>query len=77
MLLQDIPSSDPVDQDEGDVWETVGVMDERSTSLALAAEDIVPEGTQEQTGVVELQPSVEEVQRAPPAASATVGQPEE
>jgi hypothetical protein len=77
MLLQDIPATDPVDQDEGDVWETVGATTERSTSPPPATEHNVPEGAQEQTDVVELQPSVEEVQGTPPAVAVVVGQPEE
>jgi hypothetical protein len=32
MLLQDIPPSDPVDQDEEEIWDMVGVAVERSVS---------------------------------------------
>jgi hypothetical protein len=53
MLLQDIPSSDLVHQDEGDVWETVGATVERSNIPPPATEDTVPEGAQEQTGAME------------------------
>jgi hypothetical protein len=53
MLLLDIPSSDLVHQDEGDVWETVGATVERSNIPPPATEDTVPEGAQEQTGAME------------------------
>jgi hypothetical protein len=69
------PPSNPVNQDEEDVWDTVGATAERSTSPPPATEDTLPEGAQEQTDAVESQPSVEEVQSPPPAAA--VGQLEE
>jgi hypothetical protein len=75
--MQDIPSLDPTAQDEEDVWETVRVMAGGNTSPPLATEDIVPEGAQEHTTVVESQPSVEEVQSPPPAAAVAVEQPED
>jgi hypothetical protein len=41
--LQEIPSSDPVDQgDEGD-WETMGELAERSRSPAPAMTEVVPQ----------------------------------
>jgi hypothetical protein len=77
MLLQDVPSSGPVDQDEGDVWDTVGAVTDRSTNPAPTTEDSVPERAQEQTGAMEPQPLVEEVQGPPPVVAAAVGQPKE
>jgi hypothetical protein len=52
-MLQDIPSSDPVDQGDEDVWETVGATAERSISPPPATKDIVPEEAQEQAVAVE------------------------
>jgi predicted RNA-binding protein with PUA-like domain len=34
-LCQDIPSSNPADQRDEDVWETIGVTEERNTSPPL------------------------------------------
>jgi hypothetical protein len=42
ILLQDIPSSDPVDQGDEDVCETVGATAERSVSLPPATEETIP-----------------------------------
>jgi hypothetical protein len=75
--LQDIPSSDPTDQGDEDVWEMVGATAERETSLPPVAEDVVPKEAQQQTNTVELQASIEEVHDPPPAATITVEQPEE
>jgi hypothetical protein len=61
MLLQDIPSSDHVDQDEGDVWETVGETAERSTSPP-PAEASRPQPVVSPAGP---QPAVAEERRAP------------
>jgi hypothetical protein len=44
--LQDIPSLDPVDQGDEDVWEMVGVTTERNISPPPVTEDVVPEGAQ-------------------------------
>jgi hypothetical protein len=42
MLWQDIPPSDPVDQDEEETWDTVGVAAERSVSPPPTTGKIVP-----------------------------------
>jgi hypothetical protein len=52
-LLQEIPSSDPVDQGEGDDWDTVGELTERSHSPAPIVEELVAQLTQQTTRVVE------------------------
>jgi hypothetical protein len=77
VLLQDIPSSDPADQSDEDVWETVGVTVERNTSSPPASEEVVPEGAQQQTSIIEAQTSVEKGQSLPPAAGVAMEQPEE
>jgi hypothetical protein len=69
-LLQEIPPSDPVDQGDGDDWETVGEPVERSRSLAPTIEELVSQMTQQSTKVVEPQaPAVE----SRPEPSATAG----
>jgi hypothetical protein len=54
-LLQEIPSSDLVDQGEGDDWDTVGELTERSRSPAPIVEELVAQLTQQTTRVVEQQ----------------------
>jgi hypothetical protein len=54
-LSQEIPSSDPVDQGEGDDWDTVGEPTERSRSPAPTVEELVAQLTQQTTRVVEQQ----------------------
>jgi hypothetical protein len=57
---QEIPPSDPVDQGERDVWETVGEPAERSRNPAPTVEELVSQMTQQTTRVVEPQaPAVE------------------
>jgi hypothetical protein len=57
---QEIPLSDPVDQGEGNDWETVGEPAERSRSPAPTIEELVSQMTQRTTRVVEPQaPAVE------------------
>jgi hypothetical protein len=69
-LSQKIPSSNPVDQGEGDDWDTVGGPTERSHSLAPTVEELVARMTQRTTTVVEPQaPTVE----SRPEPSATTG----
>jgi hypothetical protein len=69
-LSQEIPSSNPVDQGEGDDWDTVGGPTERSHSLAPTVEELVARMTQRTTTVVEPQaPAVE----SRPEPSATTG----
>jgi hypothetical protein len=46
-----IPPSDPVDQGEGDDWETVGEPAERSRSPAPTVEELVSQMTQRTTRV--------------------------
>jgi hypothetical protein len=58
--LQEIPSSDPVEQVEGDDWDTVGEPTERSCSPAPTAEELLAQLAQQTTGVVEQQVPVEE-----------------
>jgi hypothetical protein len=66
---QEIPPSDPVDQGEGDDWETVGELAERSRSPAPTIE-LVSQMTQRTTRVVEPQaPAVE----SRPETSTTTG----
>jgi hypothetical protein len=68
--LQEIPSSDPVDQGEGDDWDTVGGLTERSRSPAPTVEELVARMTQRTTTVVEPQaPAVE----SRPELSVTTG----
>jgi hypothetical protein len=69
-LLHEIPSSDPVDQGEGDDWDTVGEPTERSLSLAPTVEKLVSQMTQRTTRVVEPQAPAEESRLEP---SATTG----
>jgi hypothetical protein len=52
-LSQKIPSSDPVDQGEGDDWGTVGEPTERSRSPAPTVEGLVSQMTQRTTRVAE------------------------
>jgi hypothetical protein len=59
-LSQEIPSSDPVDQGEGEDWDTVGGSAERNCSPAPTVEELVSRMTQRSTSVVEPQaPAVE------------------
>jgi hypothetical protein len=59
-LSQEIQSSDPVDLGEGDDWETVGELTERSRIPTPTVEELVSQMTQWTTGVVEPQvPAVE------------------
>jgi hypothetical protein len=54
-LSQEIPLSDPVDQEEGEDWDTVGGLAERSRSLAATIEELVSRMTQRSTRFVEPQ----------------------
>jgi hypothetical protein len=57
---QEIPPSDPVDQREGDDWETLGELAKRSRSPAPTVEELVSQMTQRSTRVVKPQaPTVE------------------
>jgi hypothetical protein len=67
---QELPPSNPVDQGEGDDWETVGEPAERSRSPAPTVEELVSQMAQRMTRVVEPQaPTVE----SRPEPSATIG----
>jgi hypothetical protein len=67
---QEIPSSDPIDQREGDDRDTVGEPTERSRSPAPTIEELVAQLTQQMTRVVERQVPAEESR---PEPSATTG----
>jgi hypothetical protein len=54
-LSQEIPSSEPVDQGEGEDWDTVGGPAERSRGPAPIVEELVSRMTQRSTRVVEPQ----------------------
>jgi hypothetical protein len=69
-LSQEIPSSDPVDQGEGEDWDTVGGPVERSHSPAPTVEELVVRMTQRSTSAVELQALAMENQ---PELSTTAG----
>jgi hypothetical protein len=75
--LQEIPSSDPVDQgDEGD-WETVGEPVERSRSPAPAMTEAVPqapvaEGRTEPAAAAAEEPAVTEAEEEAPAEAGLV-----
>jgi hypothetical protein len=73
--LQDIPSSDPIDHGDEDVWESVGATAERIITPPLATEEAVPEAAQQETSAVESRLLVEDGQGPRPAA--TVEQPKE
>jgi hypothetical protein len=69
-LSQEIQSPDPIEQGEGDDWDTVGEPTERSRSPAPTIEELVSQMTQRTTRVVEPQvPAVE----SRPEPSATTG----
>jgi hypothetical protein len=67
---QEIASSDPVDQGEGEDWDMVGGPAERSRSPAPTIEELVARMTQRSTSVVKPQaPAVE----SRPEPSTTTG----
>jgi hypothetical protein len=73
-LSQKIPSSDPVDQGEGEDWDTVGGPAERSRGPAPTVEELVSRMTQRTTRVVEpLAPPVES--RPEPSTTAGAEEP--
>jgi hypothetical protein len=67
--LQEIPSSDPVDQGEGDDWETVGEPFERSRSPAPTIEELMSQMTQRSTRVDE--PQAPAMESRPESSAAT------
>jgi hypothetical protein len=73
-LSQEIPSSDPVDQGEGEDWDTVGEPAERSRSPAPTVEELLAQLAPQTTKVVESQaPAVE--RRLEPSATTGVEEP--
>jgi hypothetical protein len=70
-LSQEIPSSDPVDQGEGEDWDTVGGPAERSRSPTPTVEELVARMTQRSTSAVELQAPAMENQPEPSATTDT------
>jgi hypothetical protein len=73
-LSQDIPSSDLVDQGEGEDLDTVGGPAERSRSPAPTVEELVARMTQRSTSVVESQaPTVES--RPEPSTTTSAEEP--
>jgi hypothetical protein len=73
-LSKEIPSSDPIDQGEGDDWDTVGEPTERSRSPAPTLEELVSQMTQQTTRVVEPQVPTEE-SRPEPSTITGPGEP--
>jgi hypothetical protein len=73
-LSQEIPSSDPIDQGEGDDWDTVAEPTERSHSPAPTVEELVSQMTQQTTSVAELQVLAEE-SRPEPSTTTGAGEP--
>jgi hypothetical protein len=73
-LSQEIPSSDPVDQGEGEDWDTVGELAEGSRGLAPTVEELMAQLTRQTTRVVEPQaPAVES--RPEPSVTTGVEEP--
>jgi hypothetical protein len=72
-LSQEIPSSDPVDQGEGDDWDTVGEPTERSRSPAPTVEELVSQMTRQTSSSAELQAPAEE-SRLEPSTTTGVGE---
>jgi hypothetical protein len=70
-LSQEIPSSDPVNQGEGEHWDTVGEPAERSRSPAPTVEELLAQLAQQTTGVVEQQVPVEESRPGPSTTTGT------
>jgi hypothetical protein len=76
VLSQDIPPSDPVDQDEEETWDTVGAAAERSVSPPPTTGEVVPGSTQQGSGTDNSQASAgEEGQN--PSPTAVMEQPKE
>jgi hypothetical protein len=76
MLTQDIPPSDPMDQDGEETWDTVGVAAERSVSPPPTAGEVVPGMAQQGAGADNSQLSVEE-RRSNPSLATVAEQTEE
>jgi hypothetical protein len=76
MLLQDIPSSDPMDQGEEGTWDTMGAATERSTSPPPTTREVVPGSAQQGVGADNSQASAEE-RRLNPLPAKVPEQPED
>jgi hypothetical protein len=76
VLSQDIPPSDPVDQDKEETWDTAGAAGERNVSPHPTAGEVVPGSAQQGTGTDNSQMSPEE-RRPNPSPATVVEQPEE
>jgi hypothetical protein len=72
-LSQEIPSSDPVDQGEGEDWDTVGGPAERSHGPAPTIEELVARMTQQSTSVVKPQAPAVENQPEPSTSAGAEG----
>jgi hypothetical protein len=70
-LSQEIPSFDPVDQGEGEEWDTVGEPAERSRSPAPTVEELLAQLAQQKTRVVEQQVPIEESRSGPSTTDGT------
>jgi hypothetical protein len=68
---QEIPPSDPIDQGEGDDWETVGEPTETRRSPAPTVKELVSQMTQRTTRVVERQTLAVESRQEPSATTGT------
>jgi hypothetical protein len=75
MLSQDIPPSNPVDQDE-ETWDTVGAMAEKNVSLPPTTREVVQGSAQQGSGADNSQVSAGE-RRQNPSPTAVMEQPEE
>jgi hypothetical protein len=73
-LSQEIPSFDPVDQGEGEDWDTVGGPAERSHSPAPTIEELVSRMTQRSTRVVKPQAPTAD-SRPEPSMTASAEEP--
>jgi hypothetical protein len=73
-LSQEIPSSDPVDQGEGDDWDTVGELTERSRSPAPIVEELVSQMTRQTSCTAEPQVPAEE-SKPEPSTTTGAGEP--
>jgi hypothetical protein len=65
MLSQDIPLSDPVEQNDEGAWDTVGAAAERNVSPPPASGEVVPESAQQGTSAVNSQASIGEGRQDP------------
>jgi hypothetical protein len=76
ILSEDIPPSDPVDQDEEETWDTVGEAAERNVSPPPTAGEVVSGSAQQGAGADNSQMSAEE-RRPNPSPTMVLEQPEE